>query len=99
MNISYLILKLLPCSQNWRIVHLYDKHVNSSLIFHTIYFQLRYLRRFKNLKTLNLSDNPFCKQDEYKQYVIAFLSNLEFLDYRLVDQQSVSIIFSYLKVF
>lgn len=49
---------------------------------------LRYLRRFKNLKTLNLSDNPFCKQDEYKQYVIAFLSNLEFLDYRLVDQQS-----------
>ncbi|XP_062581507.1 dynein regulatory complex subunit 3-like [Saccostrea cucullata] len=49
---------------------------------------LRYLRRFKNLKTLNLSDNPFCKQEEYKQYVIAFLSNLEFLDYRLIDQQS-----------
>ncbi|KAK3089457.1 hypothetical protein FSP39_003766 [Pinctada imbricata] len=49
---------------------------------------LRYLRRFKKLKTLNLSDNPFCKQDEYKQYVIAFLSNLDFLDYRLIDQQS-----------
>lgn len=49
---------------------------------------LRYLRRFKLLKTLNLGGNPFCKLEEYKQYVVAFLSNVEFLDYRLVDQQT-----------
>jgi len=53
--------------------------------------QLLYLRRFKQLKTLNLSGNPFCKQDGYKQYVLAFLSGLDFMDYRLIDKQSVSI--------
>lgn len=70
--------------------YVYDTKIFSILF---INLQLRYLRRFKSLKTLNLSDNPFCKQDEYKQYVIAFLSNLEFLDYRLIDQQSVSDMF------
>ncbi|KAK3578006.1 hypothetical protein CHS0354_037388 [Potamilus streckersoni] len=49
---------------------------------------LVYLRRFKKLKTLNLNGNPFCSQPEYRMYVIAFLSNVEFLDYRLIDQQS-----------
>ncbi|XP_060081778.1 dynein regulatory complex subunit 3-like [Ylistrum balloti] len=49
---------------------------------------LLYLRRFKEMKTLNLAGNPFCKQNGYKQYVIAFLSGIDFLDYRLVDKQS-----------
>ena len=53
--------------------------------------QITYLRRFKKLKTLNLSNNPFCEFDNYKQYVAAFLPHLEFLDYRLLDDQTVSI--------
>ncbi|KAK7484639.1 hypothetical protein BaRGS_00024047, partial [Batillaria attramentaria] len=49
---------------------------------------ITYLRRFKKLKTLNLSNNPFCEFDNYKQYVAAFLPHLEFLDYRLLDDQT-----------
>ncbi|KAL5021093.1 hypothetical protein ScPMuIL_000248 [Solemya velum] len=49
---------------------------------------LIYLRRFKKLKTLNVGGNPFCELEDYKQYVHAFLSNLDFLDYRLIDEQT-----------
>lgn len=49
---------------------------------------ITYLRRFRKLKTLNLSNNPFCEFDNYKQYVAAFLPHLEFLDYRLLDDQT-----------
>ncbi|ESP03863.1 hypothetical protein LOTGIDRAFT_212018 [Lottia gigantea] len=50
---------------------------------------LIYLRRFRQLKTLNLSGNPFCEDvEKYKQFVVAYLSHLEFLDYRLIDEQS-----------
>ena len=53
------------------------------------YFQLLYLRRFKKLQTLNLSGNPIAQMDEYKDYTIAYLPAIEFLDYRLVDENSV----------
>ena len=53
-------------------------------------FQVIYLRRFKKLRTLNLNGNPFCEQPDYKQHVIAYISSIDFLDYRLIDQQSVS---------
>ncbi len=52
-------------------------------------FQLGYLRKFKNLKTLNLNGNPYCEDEHFKMKVIAFLPNIHFLDYRLVDEQSV----------
>ena len=55
-----------------------------------VFVQISYLRRFKHLKTLNLSNNPFCEFDNYKQYVAAFLPHLDFLDYRLLDEQTVS---------
>ena len=56
-----------------------------------VYFcQLGYLRRFKKLKTLNMSGNQFEEIELYKLKVIAYLPNLEFLDYRLIDEQSVS---------
>ncbi|XP_046348948.1 dynein regulatory complex subunit 3-like [Haliotis rufescens] len=49
---------------------------------------LTYLRKFKKLKTLNLNGNPFCEEELCKMKVIAFLPHLEFLDYRLIDEQS-----------
>lgn len=49
---------------------------------------ITYLRRLKKLKTVNLSNNPFCEFENYKQYVAAFLPHLEFLDYRLLDDQT-----------
>lgn len=53
--------------------------------------QLLYLRRFKNLRTLNLGGNPFCENADppYKAYVAAFLPHLEYLDYRLIDEDTV----------
>ncbi|EDO38071.1 predicted protein [Nematostella vectensis] len=45
-----------------------------------------YLRRFKNLRTLNLSFNPFCEDSKYKEYVIAHLPDLVYLDFRLIDE-------------
>jgi len=47
-----------------------------------------YLRKFPQLKTLNINNNPVCSEDNFKQYVAAFLPNLEFLDYRLLDDQT-----------
>ncbi|XP_066292825.1 dynein regulatory complex subunit 3-like [Branchiostoma lanceolatum] len=49
---------------------------------------LIYLRRFKQLKTLNLSGNPFCDDPNFKHYVIAYLPTLQFLDYRLIDENT-----------
>lgn len=46
---------------------------------------LIFLRRFKQLKTLNLEGNPFCTLHEYKVFVVSHLSRLDYLDYRLVD--------------
>jgi len=47
---------------------------------------LLYLRRFKSLTSLNLGGNPFCSEYEHKDYVVAHLSTLVYLDYRLVDE-------------
>jgi len=54
-------------------------------------WQVIYLRRFKQLQTINLAGNPISQHGEYKMFVIAYLPNLEYLDYRLVDQATVSI--------
>lgn len=46
-----------------------------------------YLRKFRNLRTLNLEGNPFCQREEYRNFVVAHLPYLEFLDYRLIDEK------------
>ncbi|XP_071427190.1 dynein regulatory complex subunit 3 [Pithys albifrons albifrons] len=43
-----------------------------------------YLRRFKKLRTLNLSGNPFCVDEQYTLFVVAHLPNLVYLDFKLV---------------
>ncbi|KAG8542379.1 hypothetical protein GDO81_026838 [Engystomops pustulosus] len=47
---------------------------------------LIYLRRFKQLRTLNLSGNPLSEDDQYKLFVAAHLPDLVYLDFRLVDE-------------
>jgi len=48
---------------------------------------IAYLRRFKNLNSLNLDGNPFCQNPGYKPFAISHLPALVYLDYRLVDEQ------------
>uniref|UniRef100_A0A3B4YRV9 Dynein regulatory complex subunit 3 n=1 Tax=Seriola lalandi dorsalis TaxID=1841481 RepID=A0A3B4YRV9_SERLL len=47
-----------------------------------------YLRKFKNLFTLNLSGNPVSKEDDYKFFIAAYFPNLMYLDYRLLSDET-----------
>uniref|UniRef100_A0A8P4K0A3 Dynein regulatory complex subunit 3 n=1 Tax=Dicentrarchus labrax TaxID=13489 RepID=A0A8P4K0A3_DICLA len=49
-----------------------------------------YLRKFKNLFTLNLFGNPFPEEDDYKSFVAVYFPKLTCLDYRLIDEKIVS---------
>ena len=51
--------------------------------------QLAYLMKFENLRVLHASGNPVFKLFNYKNYCLAHLRNLKYLDYRLVDPESV----------
>uniref|UniRef100_A0A803YJE2 Dynein regulatory complex subunit 3 n=1 Tax=Meleagris gallopavo TaxID=9103 RepID=A0A803YJE2_MELGA len=44
-----------------------------------------YLRRFKNLHTLNLTGNPLCDEEQYMLFVVAHLPDLVYLDFKLVS--------------
>ncbi|XP_066497616.1 dynein regulatory complex subunit 3 [Hoplias malabaricus] len=46
-----------------------------------------YLRKFKNLRTLNLAGNPICQEENYDVFVAAYLSDLVYLDFRLLNEQ------------
>ncbi|KAH0632035.1 hypothetical protein JD844_020059 [Phrynosoma platyrhinos] len=47
--------------------------------------QMIYLRKFKNLRTLNLTGNPVCDNELYAMFIAAYLPDLVYLDFRLVD--------------
>ncbi|KAJ8037161.1 Dynein regulatory complex subunit 3 [Holothuria leucospilota] len=49
---------------------------------------LIYLRKFKNLQTINLSGNPFCDEAKYKLFVVAHIPSLVYLDFRLIDENT-----------
>jgi hypothetical protein len=52
---------------------------------------IEYLYGMKNkLQVLKMADNPFYKnkEAEYRQYAIAFLGNLKYLDYELIDEET-----------
>lgn len=44
------------------------------------------LRRIRSLRMLTLADNPVCSESEYKMTVLAYVDNIKYLDYALVDQ-------------
>ncbi|XP_013798825.2 dynein regulatory complex subunit 3 [Apteryx mantelli] len=44
-----------------------------------------YLRRFKNLRTLNLKGNPLCDNEQYAPFTVAHLPELVYLDFKLVS--------------
>ncbi|NWR68176.1 DRC3 protein, partial [Bucorvus abyssinicus] len=50
-----------------------------------------YLRRFKHLRTLNLTGNPLCDDEQYTLFVVAHLPDLVYLDFKLVRDTTVSI--------
>jgi hypothetical protein len=51
--------------------------------------QLRLLRKFKNLRVLTLKGNPVCAEDDCRHTVLAFVDQLKYLDYELIDPRQV----------
>eukprot|EP00983_Pelagomonas_calceolata_P039318 1137141-Pelagomonas_calceolata.AAC.4 len=49
-----------------------------------------YLRQFKNLRLVNLAGNPFCKDHDYRSYVLSHLNYITYLDYRRVAKADVT---------
>ncbi|EEB15824.1 protein phosphatases pp1 regulatory subunit, putative [Pediculus humanus corporis] len=43
-----------------------------------------YLRRFENLKSLNLAGNPVSKGDNFVKFIMAYLPQLNYYEYRLI---------------
>ncbi|NXC23780.1 DRC3 protein, partial [Campylorhamphus procurvoides] len=54
-----------------------------------------YLRRLKNLRTLNLSGNPLCDDEQYMLFVVAHLPTLVYLDFKLVRDATVRFLHSF----
>jgi len=51
--------------------------------------QIDYLRKFQNLRCVCLEGNKICQNDSYNQHVLAYLTNLKYLDYMLIDRRAV----------
>lgn len=45
---------------------------------------LVYLRRFSNLQALSAAGNPFCEDRRYKNFTLAHISSLKYLDFQLI---------------
>ncbi|XP_039935412.1 dynein regulatory complex subunit 3 [Hirundo rustica] len=54
----------------------------------TVLEDVVYLRRLKNLRTLNLGGNPFCSKEHYRLFVVAHLPSLLYLDFKLVRRST-----------
>ncbi|KAI9179347.1 hypothetical protein H9P43_004666 [Blastocladiella emersonii ATCC 22665] len=52
--------------------------------------ELAYLSRFENLRLLNVSGNPLCRNPEYRSFVLSRLRHLKYLDYRLIEGKAVA---------
>jgi IS5 family transposase len=48
-----------------------------------------YLRQFRNLRLVNLAGNPFCKEHDYRSYVLSHIKDLTYLDYRRIASADV----------
>merc|ERR1719201_184405 len=51
--------------------------------------QIDYLRKFQNLRCVCLEGNKICSNDSYQLHVLAYLTNLRYLDYMLIEKKAV----------
>jgi len=51
--------------------------------------ELEQLREFPRLRCVCLDGNPVCKKDTYKMHVLAYLPDLKYLDYMLIDKKQL----------
>lgn len=72
--------------------------VSLRISYHCVFApaQISYLRQFTQLQCLVLRENPLAEDKRYPHYVIAYIPSLIYLDFRLVQEDSVSAAFKYL---
>lgn len=46
-----------------------------------------YLRKFKNLKSVNTSGNPCSKIEGYRSYLVAFLPQIIYISYKMISDE------------
>ena len=49
-----------------------------------------YLRQFKQLRLVNLAENPLAASPDYRSYVLSHIKDLTYLDYRRVNAADVA---------
>lgn len=49
--------------------------------------EVQVLREFEHLRCLCMEGNPICKQDNYNMHVLAYLPQLKYRDYMLLDKK------------
>jgi len=52
--------------------------------------QIDYLRKFQNLRCVCLEGNKICTNDCYQLHVLAYLTNLRYLDYMLIEKKAAA---------
>lgn len=52
--------------------------------------QIDYLREFPNLRCVCLDGNKVCQHDSYNQHVLAYLPELKYLEYMLINRADIS---------
>ena len=55
--------------------------------------QVEYLRQFKHLQSVALKGNPFASNEHYEHYAIAYIPSLHYLDFRMILDAEVSILY------
>ncbi|KAI9094323.1 hypothetical protein DFS34DRAFT_243321 [Phlyctochytrium arcticum] len=56
----------------------------------TVLDNVNYLAKFNHLRVLNLSGNTICRNANYRNYILAHIRGLRYLDYRLVEEDAVA---------
>ncbi|KAK2586485.1 hypothetical protein KPH14_010753 [Odynerus spinipes] len=52
------------------------------------HIKVLYLRKFKNLRSLNVARNPCTEKDGYQEYLIAFVPQLIYYQYKMITKET-----------
>ena len=51
-----------------------------------------YLRGYSKLRSLSVAGNPLCKDEHHDKYIIAYIPQLRYLDYRRISDEMVCMV-------
>lgn len=66
--------------------HVRKRNILNWRTFDGAFFQVLYLRKFQNLRSLSSQNNPCAEIPEYADYAIAFIPQLVYFQYQLISE-------------